>query len=330
MESTAMFATTTHVGGGLVSLFFLAAGSLADARGAVGSEAAGALRLALSPSLTSSLGLGIGTFSADAESGAAATALGESLAHDLADPLFDVLADVAASERRLYLTGMIGSSLDGAEGNPGDDAPGGAMLDRLLGGSIMHGEGAIGVEILRPFGGLRVELEGRHRATPSRAERSWTTAPAASGTFRSTVADEWSTMVNAWRDLQYTEHFGGYFGGGLGIGGCSYAFAGRPAVDGEAAAGAGSGRLGGFAWQVGGGLTYALSDRITCDVGYRFHALEPTGSGGRRAAEAVAVAGSPLGLSAGEVVFAVRIYNPFQGWLRPAAPEPRRADPRKS
>jgi opacity protein-like surface antigen len=326
-----MFATTTHVGGGLASLLFLAAGLLADVCDAVGSEAAGALRLAPSPSpapsLPAALGLGIGTFSVDAGAGAAGADLGESLARDLADPLFDVLADVAASERRLYLTGMIGSSLDGVEGNPGDDAPGGSMLDRLLSGSIVHGEGAIGVEILRPFGGLRVELEGRHRATPGPAEQSWPTAPAASGTFRAAVADEWSTTVNAWRDLQFTEHFGGYLGGGLGIGGCSYAFGGRPAADDEAAAGAG--RLGGFAWQVGGGLTYALSDRISCDVGYRFHALEPTGSVGRRAAEAVAAAGSPLGLSAGEVVFAVRIYEPFQGWLRPSS-SLGRANPRKS
>ncbi|MFM7292573.1 MAG: outer membrane protein [Planctomycetia bacterium] len=291
-----MIATTTHAVGRLTAFMFLAAVLFADVRGAIGSEA---------------------------------PAVGGSLAHDQADPCFDVPADDTASERRLYLTGMIGSSLGGAEGNPGDDAPGGAILDRLLSGSIMHGEGAIGVEILRPFGGLRVELEGRHRATPGPSEQSGPTAPAASGVFHSAVADEWSTTVNAWRDLQFTEHFGGYLGAGLGIGGCSYGFAGRPAVDGEAAAGAGSGRLGGVAWQAGGGLTYALSDRITCDVGYRFHAIEPTGSVGRRVAEAVAAAGSPLGLSAGEVVFAVRIYEPFQGWLRPSS-SLGRANPRKS
>ena len=153
-------------------------------------------------------------------------------------------------------------------------------------------------------------------ATPSLADDLWTSQPAEASVFRSAVGNEWSTMANVWRDLRITDHFGGYLGGGLGIGGCSYAFAGRrTAVDAADPVG-GSGRLGGFAWQVGGGLSYALTDRITCDVGYRFHTLEPAGSGGRHAREVFAAAGPPLRLAAGEGVFAVRSYEPFQGWLR--------------
>lgn len=227
----------------------------------------------------------------------------------------DFAAELAAAERRPYVTGMIGSSLATTEATQGGDTAGGPPPGGGFTSSLLHGEGAIGVAIARPAGGLRVEFEGRRRATPNLSEELWTSRPAAD-VFRAAVGNEWSTMANAWRDLQFTDQFGGYLGGGLGIGGCTYAFVDGRTVGGAAKPVAGSVQMSGFAWQLGGGITYALTDRITCDVGYRFHTLEPTGAGRHLPAEAAAAGGSSFRLSAGEIVFAVRIYEPFQGWLR--------------
>jgi hypothetical protein len=61
-------------------------------------------------------------------------------------------------------------------------------------------------------------------------------------------------------------------------------------------------------------VTYAVNERVTFDVGYRFHAgrlaaAQDAMPGGRLSAGAAALAGS-------EVLFSVRLYDPFRGWLK--------------
>ena len=140
--------------------------------------------------------------------------------------------------RRLYVTGMVGSSLAAHGGSDSRDM----VVGGLLAGGLPAGDGALGVAIPRGFGDVRLEFEGRS-GIPSAA------SDGAGG-------DSWSVMANVWRDLPITEHLGGYVGGGVGA-------AGLPTA---------GGTRGGVAGQAGAGLTYAAHDRLTFDVGYRLHA----------------------------------------------------------
>lgn len=190
-----------------------------------------------------------------------------------------VLAGQAAgaTARRPYVTGMVGSSLGPLSGGtPGNQ--GGSFAS-----PIFNGEGAFGVEIPRPAGAARIELEGR----------------AFDDVFAAASGQEWSTMANLWRELSIAEHFGAYAGGGIGAGG--FSVAGEAGPDGHAAVA----RASGFAWQAGAGITYAFTDRVTVDVGYRLHGLEAT------AGRAAGAAGN---MTAGEVLFSVRIFEPFRAW----------------
>lgn len=135
-----------------------------------------------------------------------------------------------------------------------------------LGGGPVGGDGACGVAVPQPAGDLRLELDAR--------------LPRDDGS--------WATTANAWRDVRLGDRLSVYAGGGLGMG------AAAAASPGDAAGTA-------LAWQAGAGATYALTPRVTFDVGYRFHGLEGRSSG----------APGP-----GEVVMAVRVFEPLRGWLR--------------
>jgi opacity protein-like surface antigen len=183
----------------------------------------------------------------------------------------------AATGRRPYITGMVGSSLGPLSG--------GAAAGRGAGSPaspVFNGEGAFGAEIPRPAGAVRVELEGR----------------AFDDVFAAASGQEWSTLANLWRELSIAEHFGAYVGGGLGAGGFSVAGAASP--DGAATVE----NVSGIAWQAGAGITYAFTDRVTVDVGYRLHGLEPTT--GRAAGD----------MTASEVLLSVRIFEPFRALRR--------------
>jgi len=190
-----------------------------------------------------------------------------------AEPLTDI-----AAQPQLYVTGMVGSSLGGhASGNAG-----GMPARGLMSGGMPTGEGALGVAIPRPGGLLRLEFEARG-------------------------GDEWSTMGNIWRDISVTERFGTYLGGGVGAAGGT-GMAAAAALEGAAPQ-----VRAGLDGHVGAGLTYAVNDRVTFDVGYRFHAGRVAAAhdavpNGRLTAGAAALAGS-------EVLFSVRLYDPFRGWL---------------
>lgn len=141
------------------------------------------------------------------------------------------------------------------------------------GGPLVAGQGACGVSVPHSSGDVRLELEARRRQPLGSEPR----------------AEEWTTMANVWRDLPLTQHLGVYAGGGVGVG------IRRP-TDADMPPRAGLG------WQTGAGVTYAGTERVTFDVGYRFSGLE--GAGPR----------TPAGAS--ELLFAIRIDEPFRGLWR--------------
>lgn len=158
----------------------------------------------------------------------------------------------------------------------------------------------------------RVEVEGRARNAIS------DTTTLADGVSASslTASGGWSATANLWRDFDVTERLTAYAGGGIGGGGYQFSVNQEYPVPNVTVTGANT--VSGFAWQVGGGLAFALTDRITLDLGYRFFELA-SGS-----ATAVATQGGlPVpdgtatfnaGFSASELFFAIRIYEPFRGW----------------
>lgn len=141
------------------------------------------------------------------------------------------------------------------------------------GGPLVAGQGACGVSVPRSNGDVRLELEARRRQPLGSEPR----------------AEEWTTMANVWRDLPLTQHLGVYVGGGVGVG------IRRPS-------GADMPPRAGLGWQTGAGVTYAGTERVTFDVGYRFSGLE--GAGPRTTA------------GASELLFAIRIDEPFRGLWR--------------
>lgn len=179
--------------------------------------------------------------------------------------------DRPVAARRMYATAMIGSSVG--------ESP------ARVGRPLVAGQGACGVTVPRSIGDVRMELEARRRQPLG----------GASGTTAGTEAppnpraEEWTTMANVWRELPLTQHLGAYAGGGLGVG------VRRPTA-------ADMAPRAGFGWQAGAGVTYAGTDRVTFDVGYRFSGLE--GSGPRTTA------------GESELLFAIRIDEPFRGLWR--------------
>jgi len=178
--------------------------------------------------------------------------------------------DQPVAARRMYATAMIGSSVA--------DSP------ARMGAPLVAGQGACGVTVPRSTGKVRLELEARRRQPLGGELRP-------SGTMAGTEApptpraEEWTTMANVWRELPLTRHLGVYAGGGIGVG------IRRPtAADTMPRAGLG--------WQAGAGVTYAGTDRVTFDVGYRFSGLE--------------AAGPRTTAGESELLFAIRIDEPFR------------------
>ena len=70
------------------------------------------------------------------------------------------------------------------------------------------------------------------------------------------------------------------------------------------------------AWQVGTGITYQLSDRITLDTGYRFFAMAPgsTPLGISDSGFSIPLGSFTSAFSASELLISIRIYEPFRSW----------------
>ncbi|MFM7035637.1 MAG: outer membrane protein [Planctomycetia bacterium] len=203
---------------------------------------------------------------------------------------------------RFYVAGVVGASFATltAAGAPSSNDP------------LFTSGGIAGMSFQMLDRAWRVEMEGRARNPIS------DTTILADGVSTSSLTGSggWSAMVNLWRDYDVTERLTAYAGGGIGGGGYQFSVNEQYPVQDVTVTGANT--VGGFAWQVGGGLAFALTDRITLDLGYRFFEL----ASGTATAQATQ-GGLPLpdgtatfnaGFSASELFFALRIYDPFRRW----------------
>ncbi len=224
---------------------------------------------------------------------------------DSADiPFTNVASGTTSSANRFYASGIVGVSF-GTLQSGGFNTAGGFDNIGQASDSLFTAGGAVGMAFARPTGQLRLEVEGRGRDTLSGVTNSFE-PPTPSFFYAVRATDGWSVMSNVWRDWYLTKRLGVYGGGGIGAGGYHLS------VDDTVVSG--DGHVGGFAWQVGGGTTYELTDRVTIDLGYRFFdtvtgalPLSLGGPGG-------APAGSYLSnYYASELLVSVRIYEPFRG-----------------
>jgi opacity protein-like surface antigen len=161
--------------------------------------------------------------------------------------------------------------------------------------TLFNAGGALGVAFEREHGRLRLEVEGMGRSTYDAPFTSPLRLDAAT-----VLTDNWSVMQNFWRDLMITDRFGIYGGGGIGAGG--YVFGQTVAGSTEYTTPAAN-----FAWQAGGGLLWQLSDRLTFDVGYRYFHINTI----QQADDVV-----PNQFAASELMFSLRLYEPFRNWRR--------------
>jgi len=212
------------------------------------------------------------------------------------------LRDGERDVSRFYLAGITGASFATLTATESPSAT----------GPLFTSGGAAGFAFEMLDRAWRLEAEGRARDPIA------DTAVLDSDLSTSTLTGSggWSAMVNLWRDYDVTERLTAYAGGGIGGGGYQFSVDQQYPVQDVTVTGANT--VGGFAWQVGGGLAFALTDRITLDLGYRFFEL----ASGSATAE-VAQSGLPVpdstatfnaGFSASELFFAIRIYEPFRRW----------------
>ena len=259
--------------------------------------------------------LDLSAFSSDGNTGSDWTGVID-VNNGLPTPLLGV-----ASSPRFYVAGIVGASFatltngGSFEAFPGNVfSPTGSVNNALI-----TGGGAIGLAFARPSGQLRMELEGRDRG-----QMSGPTTLAISGDTlldrpaTTAASGVWSFSTNFWRDYDVTDIFGLYGGGGIGIGGYQYQTAStQPDL-----VVTGANTINSFVWQVGAGVTYRMSARVTFDVGYRFFSI---GNGSTPLLTSGSIEGgapylflgnSISAFTASELLLSVRIYEPFRGLMR--------------
>jgi len=203
-----------------------------------------------------------------------------------------------ADDSRWYVTPLLGASW--ATLSSDDD-------DAIINRNLFTAGAAIGRAIPAAGGQWRLEVESLYRD-------AFTLNPPAdsgfSGSF--TVSQNWSVLGNVWRDFALTRQIGLYAGGGIGGGGY------RPdydLTDGDVRV-TGLADMATFAWQAGGGVIYAVSDRITLDLGYRFYGVAADDLTFTLSEDGVPIGrqNEPIAFSASELLLGVRIYEPFRRW----------------
>lgn len=200
-------------------------------------------------------------------------------------PLKNVTSRKCRPQRRMYVSGIIGPSFASLD-QPNLADP---TTDTVFTGGL-----AVGLSLERNRGRLRLETEalGRGEYLGERDPLS----------FQEVAFNNWSVLGNVWRDFMLTNRFGIYGGGGLGGGGYQAGISGfgsRLVYEPGAA----------FAWQVGGGLVYEITERLTFDMSYRYFQIDNFIS---------PVAGTSVetGFTSNQLMFSLRLYEPFRGLLR--------------
>jgi opacity protein-like surface antigen len=221
------------------------------------------------------------------------------------------VASRAAGEPRFYLTGLLGESFVTLD----EPLYGEVFADRRLNRSVITAGGAAGLAFERGTGQLRVEVEGQGRDDVTAAFRDFL-APGFGADFRWAANDGWSALVNVWRDFSIDDQIDLYLGGGVGAGGYRYDLDGAISLFGAEISYVSSTQVAAFAWQVGGGVVWNVSDRVAFDVGYRFFSIDQADT-----TLNVAALGVPMGsvgllqqYTASELLFGLRIYEPFRNW----------------
>jgi opacity protein-like surface antigen len=221
--------------------------------------------------------------------------------------------DLFTDDDRFYLAPIIGASwatVVNAEYQP-VNAP------IQTAGSLFSAGGAAGIAFDRDSGQVRLEFEGRYRDSYSVASTRFVGPIPLTADVE--LVDNWSTLVNVWRDFSITKRLGLYGGGGIGAGG--YGLSTGVTVDTLPPIAQGSSRHTAFAWQVGTGVLYALNDRITLDLGYRFYsvglgttAIKSTGIVPPDILPPDASLPVTTGFASNELLLNIRIYEPFRRW----------------
>jgi opacity protein-like surface antigen len=223
------------------------------------------------------------------------------------------VSSTRVGEQRFYVTGMLGESFATLAEPLYQEISRGSAINR----SVFTAGGAAGIAFERDNGRLRIEVEGRGRDDVT-AGINQSLPEEFAANFNWAAADGWSALFNVWRDFSVSEQVDLYFGGGVGGGGYRYSMAGSVAFPGEETvlSYTGNAQVASFAWQAGGGVIWNLSDRVAFDVGYRFFSIDqsPTTLTG-------SINGVPLGsivlpqqFTASELLFGLRIYEPFRRW----------------
>lgn len=225
-------------------------------------------------------------------------------------PLQDVAVRSDPAAPRFYVSGILGASSATLAEPLHQDLAGGS-----LNGSIATAGGAAGVAYARDHGQWRFEVEGRGRDDLT-DHRGGGLPPFFSTNFGWAAADGWSLTANVWRDWWVGERWAVYAGGGLGGGGYRYSFAGDLEIFTSRIDIAGNDQVAELAWQAGGGVVYEITERISFDVGYRFFSI-----GQSRVTYTATLPFEPpqtatltQQFTASEVLFALRIYEPFRHW----------------
>lgn len=227
-------------------------------------------------------------------------------------PIVQVYDDGSARWIRPYVTGIAGASF-GTLNTGGVGGFGGTPLG--FAGSVNEamftGGGAIGVALDQPSGLLRMEIEGRARG-PMQGKTQYLVVGGTDLPIDTVASGGWSAMTNFWRDWFLSDRFGVYGGGGFGVGGYQYS---TLVTQGRQSLG-GSNTVNTFAWQVGTGFTYQLSDRVTFDTGYRFFAMTPASNpvSLNTGTFSQSIGSVTSTFSASELLLSIRIYEPFRNW----------------
>ena len=203
--------------------------------------------------------------------------------------------------RRFYVSAITGVSfMNGQSGGFNEEGPhdntGNANDNLVLAG------GAFGVAIPREYGTLRLEFEARGRNEFNGITDSFA-PPVPTFFYDVTARDGWSTMVNAWFDVQVRHNLAVYGGGGVGAAGY------KLSVNDTIVEGAGS--TADLAWQLGVGVIYQVNDRIELDFGYRYTDL----GNGNIALSQIGTNNDDgnyqLALTSSDLLLQLRIYEPL-------------------
>jgi opacity protein-like surface antigen len=216
-----------------------------------------------------------------------------------------------ADAPRCYVTGLLGVSFVTLSDPLYEDMFAGKSLNR----SVITAGGAAGLAFEREDGQLRIEVEGQGRDDVTASFRD-AIVPVFGADFRWAASDGWSALVNVWRDFSITEQVDLYLGGGVGAGGYRYGVDGGVSFFGIEITSASSAQVAAFAWQAGGGVVWNVTERVAFDAGYRFFSIDQADT-----TLNVSAVGMPLAsvgvfqqYVASELLFGLRIYEPFRNW----------------